>query len=74
MVILALCTIIMYSKACLKRPLKKRQNKGLKTNGSLMKVESVEEYSPFCYAHQRKTTLSSSDTLLLGSFQNGNFS
>ena len=33
----------MYSKTCLKRPLKHRQNKGIKTNGSLMKVESIAE-------------------------------
>ena len=32
-----------YSKTCVKRPLKNRQNKGLMTNGSLMKVESIAE-------------------------------
>ena len=37
----------MYSKTCLKRPLK---TKVLKTNGSLMKVESIAECSlgAFC--------------------------
>ena len=34
---------IMYSKTCLKRPLKTRQNKGLKTDGTLMQVESNAE-------------------------------
>ena len=40
----------VYSKSCLKQPLKNRKNKGLKTNGSLMKVESVAECSlgAFC--------------------------
>ena len=33
------------------KPLKNRQNKGLKTNGSLMKVESIAECSleALCY-------------------------
>ena len=34
-----------YSKTCLEQPLKNRQNKVLKTNGSLMKVESIAECS-----------------------------
>ena len=36
----------MYSKTCVKRPLKNRQNKAmiLITNGSLMNVESIAEY------------------------------
>ena len=34
-----------YSKTCVKRPLKNRQNKDLLANGSLMKVESVAECS-----------------------------
>ena len=40
----------VYSKTCLRRPLKNRQNKGVKTNGSLMKVESIAECSlgAFC--------------------------
>ena len=33
----------LYSKTCLKRPLKNRQKKVLTTNGSLMKVESIAE-------------------------------
>ena len=33
----------LYSKTCLKQPLKNRQNKGL--NGSLMKVKSIAECS-----------------------------
>ena len=39
----------MYSKTCFKRPLINRQNK-VKTNGSLMKVESIAECSlgAFC--------------------------
>ena len=36
-----------YSKTCLKRPLKNRQTKILMTNGSLMKVESIAECSPW---------------------------
>ena len=32
---------ILYSKTCLKRSLKNRKTKVLKTNGSLMKVESI---------------------------------
>ena len=41
-----------YSKTCVKRPLKHRQNKDLMTNGSLMKVESIAEcfMGAFCYA------------------------
>ena len=35
----------MYSKTCLKRPLQKKQNKGTKDNGSLMKVERSAECS-----------------------------
>ena len=35
----------LYSKTCLKRPLKNRQTKILVTNGSLMKIESVAELS-----------------------------
>ena len=40
----------MYSKTFLKRPLKNSQIKVLKTNGSLMKVESIAESSKraFC--------------------------
>ena len=43
----------MYTKTCLKRPLKNRQNKDLNDkdlNGSLMKVESIAECSlgAFC--------------------------
>ena len=39
----------VYSKTCVKRPLKNRQNKDLndKINGSLMKVESIAECSPW---------------------------
>ena len=37
----------MNSKACVKWPLKNRQNKGLNDNGSLMKVESIAECSPW---------------------------
>ena len=36
-----------YSKTCVKQPLKNRQNKALMTNGSLMKVESIAECSPW---------------------------
>ena len=41
---------IEYSKTCLKQPLKNRQNKGLKTNVSLMKVKSIAKCSlgAFC--------------------------
>ena len=38
----------VYSKTCVKRPLKNRQNKYLKeskTNGSLMKVKSIAQCS-----------------------------
>ena len=34
-----------YSKNCLKRPLKNKKTKIVKTNDSLMKVESIEERS-----------------------------
>ena len=39
-----------YSKTCLKRPLRTDKTKVLKTNGSLMKVESIAEcsMSAFC--------------------------
>ena len=39
-----------YSKTCLKRPLKIDKTKVLMENGSLMKVESIAEYSlgAFC--------------------------
>ena len=36
---------IQYSKACVKPPLKNRQNKDLMTNGSLIKLESIAKYS-----------------------------
>ena len=36
-----------YSKTCLKRPLKTDNTKILMTNGSLMKVESIAECSPW---------------------------
>ena len=35
----------VYSKTCGKRPPKNRENKGLKTNGCLMKVETIAECS-----------------------------
>ena len=38
---------IQYSKTCVKRPLKNRQNKDLYDNGSLMKGESIAECSPW---------------------------
>ena len=38
-------SIHVYSKTCLKLPLKNRQTKILMTNGSLMKVESIVECS-----------------------------
>ena len=39
---------LVYSKACVKRPLKIRQNKGLNDNyGSLMKAERIAECSPW---------------------------
>ena len=37
---------ILYSKSCLKRPIKNRQNKDLNDNSSLMQVESIAECSP----------------------------
>ena len=37
--------VSIYSEACLKRPLKIRQNNGL--NGSLMKGENIAECSPW---------------------------
>ena len=36
-----------YSRTCLKQPLKKDNTKNLITNGSLMKVESIAECSPW---------------------------
>ena len=36
-----------YSKTFVKRPLKNRQNKDLNDNGSLMKVKSIAECSPW---------------------------
>ena len=40
----------MYSKTCLKRPLKIDKTKILMTDGSLMKVESIAEcsFGAFC--------------------------
>ena len=35
----------IYSKTCLKRPLKNRQNKGLRDNDSLLKVASIAKCS-----------------------------
>ena len=45
-----LLPVSIYSKTCLKQPLKIDKTKVLKTNGSLMKVESIEECSKraFC--------------------------
>ena len=40
-----------YSKTCLKQPLKKDKTKILITNGSLMKVESIAECSPWTTLH-----------------------
>ena len=37
--------IYMYSKTCVKQPLKKDKTKVLMTNGSLMKVKSIAECS-----------------------------
>ena len=48
--------ILAYSKTCVKRPLINRQNKVLMTNGSLMKVESIAEYSPRKYHNHRPQT------------------
>ena len=39
--------IFVYSKICLKRPLKIDKTKILMTNGSLMKVKSIAECSPW---------------------------
>ena len=36
-----------YSKTCVKRPLKIDKTKNLMTNGSLLKVESIAECSPW---------------------------
>ena len=36
----------VYSKTCVKRPLKKDNTKILMTNGSLLKVKSIAECSP----------------------------
>ena len=39
----------IYSKTCVKRPLKNRQTKILMTNGSLMKAKSIAEcFGAFC--------------------------
>ena len=47
---LGLLCLPMYSKPCLKRPLKIDKTKVLKTNGSFVKVESIAECSlgAFC--------------------------
>ena len=40
----AITTVVyMYSKTCVKRPLKDRQIKILMTNGSLMKIEIIAD-------------------------------
>ena len=39
--------IHIYSKTCVKRPLKNRKTEILMTNGSLMKIESIAECSPW---------------------------
>ena len=39
--------LIVYSKTCLKRPLKNRQTKMLMANGTFMKVKSIAECSPW---------------------------
>ena len=44
--------IVIYSKTCLKRSLKNRQNKGLMANGSLMKVEIIAEFPNTFDLHQ----------------------
>ena len=57
-----------YSKTCLKRPLKNRQTKGLKTNGSLMKVKSIAECSlgALKYRQMKKVlALSLSDVVII---------
>ena len=38
---------MLYSKTCVKRPLKNRQNKDLNDNGSLMKAKSIAECGRF---------------------------
>ena len=50
--------IILYSKTSLKRPLKIAKTKGLMTNGSLMKVESVAECSSWSILQYFRPTLS----------------
>ena len=49
--LMSLCIVtvqlFVYSKTCLKRPLKNRQNKGLNYKDILMKFESIAECSPW---------------------------
>ena len=44
---------LVYSKIYVKRPHRNRQNKCLNENGSLMKVESIAEYSNTFDLHYR---------------------
>ena len=41
------------SKTCLKRPLKKDKTKALKSSGSLIKVESIAEFSLGAFCNKR---------------------
>ena len=61
---------VWYSKTCLKRPLKNRWNKGLKDNGSLMKVESIVECSlgAFCNTFDLHSAITGLETNFWSSF------
>ena len=63
----------MYSKTCLKQPLKKDKTMVLKTNGSLMKVESIAECSlgAFCNTFDLHLAIISLEKQLLVFFLSG---
>ena len=66
-----------YSKTCLQRPLKNRQNKDLndKINGSLMKVKSIAECSPwsnnFCNTFDLHLAIIGLENQFSNLFENG---
>ena len=50
--------MIIYSKTCLKRPLKKKTKMGFKTDFCLMQVKSIAECSPWSILQYFRPSLS----------------
>ena len=65
----------IYSKTCIKRPLKIDKTKLFMTNGSLMKVKSIAECSPWSILQYFWPALSDNKSWkpIFGLFQSGSF-